>query len=146
MDNILDFVSKQVSSKEDSKKVLENVVAKLDESFAHFDWVGIYLIKDGKLVLGPYRGEPTPHKTIEISDGICGAAVREKSTIVVDDVKADPRYLACNIETKSEIVVPLFRDGEVVGEIDVDSHTSAAFTKRDSDLLEAIAESLAKKL
>ena len=146
MDNILKFVKKQVSSEDNTEKVLDNVVEKLNESFAHFDWVGIYLVKDGRLELGPYRGKPSPHEIIEASDGICGAAFREKSTIVVDDVMADPRYLACSINTKSEIVVPLISEGEVVGEIDIDSHTPAAFTKRDSDLLEAVAELLAERL
>ena len=78
-------------------------------------------------MLGPYLGKPSPHTRIPLNRGICGAAASQKATIIVDDVNADPRYLACSIETKSEIVVPIMRDGRVFGEIDIDSDRPAAF-------------------
>ena len=91
------------------------------------------------LVLGPFRGAPTEHTRIPIHQGICGAAVAQNQTVIVDDVHSDPRYLACSIETKSEIVVPIHAHGKVIGEIDIDSHDAAAFTTADRDFLEACA-------
>ncbi|HSC78233.1 MAG TPA: GAF domain-containing protein, partial [Candidatus Acidoferrales bacterium] len=96
-----------------------------------------------ELVLGPFVGAPSPHVRIPIGKGICGAAVAERQTVVVPDVNADPRYLACSIQTKSEIVVPIEHDGRILGEIDIDSHTSNAFTPDDRSLLEEIARRLA---
>ena len=94
---------------------------------------------DPMLVLGPYVGAETPHKRIPLNQGICGAAVTSRQTVVVDDVNADPRYLACSLETKSEIVVPIFVKGSVVGELDIDSHAPAAFTAQDRQLVERCA-------
>ena len=92
------------------------------------------------LVLGHFVGEPTPHIRIPIHQGICGAAVAQRETIIVDDVNADPRYLSCSIRTRSEIVVPIWVDGKVIGELDIDSHTTAAFTDADRSFLEQVAE------
>jgi len=91
------------------------------------------------LVLGAFVGEPTPHVRIPVTQGICGAAVACGETVVVDDVHADPRYLSCSIKTKSEIVVPISAHGKVIGEIDIDSHTPAAFTQSDRKFLEELA-------
>src|SRR5271169_53791 len=121
------------------------IVRRLRERLPHFDWVGFYMIEKGRmgedpmLVLGPYVGAETPHKRIPLNQGICGAAVSSGQTVVVDDVNADPRYLACSIETRSEIVAPLFVKGEVVGELDIDSHRPAAFTPEDRKLVEHCA-------
>ncbi|MBD3169703.1 MAG: GAF domain-containing protein [candidate division Zixibacteria bacterium] len=136
---IIEDIKAIISAGYEKDEALDRIVEKLKDEIPYYDWVGFYLIQDGKLKLGPYRGKPSPHEVIEISDGICGAAVRENSTIIVDDVNADPRYLACSIETKSEIVVPITRGNRVVGEIDIDSHTPAAFTDNDKELLEKIA-------
>lgn len=120
--------------------LLEAVVDFLHVTIPHYHWVGFYLIDDPEnLVLGPYRGKPTEHTRIPVAEGICGAAVREDATLVIDDVQADPRYLACSLETRSEIVVPLRRDGQVIGELDLDSDLPAAFTPADRDFLETIA-------
>ena len=91
------------------------------------------------LVLGPFVGNPTPHVRIPVSQGICGAAVAAGETVIVDDVGSDPRYLSCSIETKSEIVVPIYANGEVVGEIDIDSHDYGAFKQEDQIFLEEVA-------
>lgn len=122
------------------------IVGRLKERLAHYDWVGFYLIRTGKLpgeedmlVLGPYVGAPTPHTRIPLNKGICGAAASSGQTIVVDDVHSDPRYLSCSIQTKSEIVVPIRVRGKVVGELDVDSHTPAAFGDDDRRLCEHCA-------
>jgi len=111
-----------------------------------YTWVGIYELFGNELVLGPFRGKPSPHTHIPVGRGICGAAAAEKATIVIDDVNADPRYLACSLDTRSEIVVPIMRKGEVLGELDVDSDRPAAFGPEDKRLLETVAAVLAEKL
>ncbi len=121
------------------------IVGRLQQKLPHYDWVGFYKIEKGGvaegpvLILGPYVGAVTPHTRIPLNQGICGAAASSGRTVVVDDVNSDPRYLACSIETKSEIVVPIRVKGEVVGELDIDSHTPAAFTADDRQLVEHYA-------
>src|SRR5437660_12936144 len=91
------------------------------------------------LALGPFQGAMTPHTRIPLNQGICGAAASTGKTLVVDDVNSDPRYLACSTETKSEIVVPVFVNGKVAGELDIDSHFPAAFIPEDRELVEHCA-------
>jgi len=108
----------------------------------YYNWVGFYLLDPVDatvLVLGPFHGAPTDHVRIPVSEGICGAAVAQGETVIVDDVSADPRYLSCSIETKSEIVVPIRVGDEIVGEIDIDSHDLRAFGVDDQAFLEACA-------
>jgi L-methionine (R)-S-oxide reductase len=125
--------------------LMSTIVGRLQERLGYYDWVGFYMIEKGRLgedpmlVLGPYVGAVTQHTRIPLNKGICGAAVTSGHTVVVDDVNSDPRYLACSIETKSEIVVPIRVKGEVVGELDIDSHTPAAFTDDDRQLVEHCA-------
>jgi GAF domain-containing protein len=111
------------------------------------DWTGVYLM-DGPemLVLSHFIGAPTPHARIPLGAGICGAAARERSTIIVPDVGSDPRYLACSAQTRSEIVVPIMKDGVVLGEIDIDSNTPGAFGPEDRRALEEVAVLLAGRL
>ena len=123
---------------------LMNAVAELlHQKLVKYNWVGFYMIqKDGDqdiLVLGPFRGTMTPHTRIPLNQGICGAAASSGKTVVVDDVNNDPRYLACSLETRSEIVVPIFVNGKVVGELDIDSHFLAAFAPEDQKLCEHAA-------
>ncbi len=136
---------REVASAPDFKSRLPlEVVHILKHNYPHYDWVGIYVLDTpDELVLGPFLGKPSPHVRIKTDSGICGAAVVQESTIIVDDVNADPRYLACSLETKSEIVVPVFKGDKVVAEIDIDSHTPAAFTDADRRLLEQVAAILA---
>jgi GAF domain-containing protein len=125
--------------------LMSMIVGRLQEHLGHFNWAGFYMIEKGlpgeapMLVLGPFVGAETPHKRIALNQGICGAAVTQGQTVVVDDVNSDPRYLACSIDTKSEIVVPIFVNGSVVGELDIDSHTPAAFGPDDRRLVEHCA-------
>lgn len=125
--------------------LMGRIVLRLRQRLPHYNWVGFYLIEKGRpgeepmLVLGPYVGAETPHKRIPLNQGICGAAVSSGQTLVVDDVNSDPRYLACSLETKSEIVAPIFVKGSAVGELDIDSHTPAAFTDADRRLVEYCA-------
>jgi L-methionine (R)-S-oxide reductase len=123
--------------------LMKRVCVRLAE-LPDFNWVGFYLLAQEAchkvLLLGPYVGAPTPHIKIALNQGICGAAVSQGQTIIVDDVNADPRYLSCSLQTKSEIVVPIRVHGDIVGEIDIDSHIHAAFGPEQRQLVERCAE------
>ncbi len=125
---------------------LDKIAAALHENFPRYTGVYIYLLEGETLVLGPYRGRPTEHTHIPIGKGICGRAARVKHTVVVDDVNADAEYIACSLQTRSEIVVPILRGDEVLGEIDIDSDIPAAFDARDRAFLEEIARRVASKV
>jgi len=123
---------------------LQEAVEVLHDEVDHYSWVGIYLVEGDELVLGPWRGpNATEHVRIPVGQGVCGAAAATGETEIVDDVNADPRYLACFPSTRSEIVVPIAHDGRVVGEIDIDSDRPAAFGAEDRELLERVAVLLA---
>jgi GAF domain-containing protein len=136
----------QIASAPDRTAAMTRLVRTLAAHIPDYTWVGIYELRGGELHLGPYVGKPSPHMRIPLGRGICGAAATERQTIVVDDVNADPRYLACSLETQSEIVVPIMRDGTVLGEIDIDSDRKAAFGEADRRLLESLAAALAGKM
>ena len=145
----LTTVAEAAESVEDLMSI---IVGRLQERLSHYDWVGFYMIEKGRLgedpvlVLGPYVGAVTEHKRIPLNQGICGAAASTGHTLVIDDVSKDPRYLACSVETRSEIVVPIAVKGEVVGELDIDSHTPAAFTADDRQLVEHCARLVGRYL
>ena len=130
----------------DREGALTAVVQAVHESSASYDWTGIYLVDGDELVLHNFIGAPSPHTRIRIGEGICGAAAQEKQTVLVPDVSKDPRYLACSLETRSEIVAPITKLGYVLGEIDIDSHTPDAFGEQDQRLLEEVARKLAALL
>lgn len=144
--NTLKKVRAAIEAAPDSTDAMRAAVRLLKEDVPHYTWVGIYLLDGNELVLGPYVGKPSPHTRIPLGRGICGAAASEKATLVVDDVNADPRYLACSVETKSEIVVPILSGSDVLGEIDIDSDRPAAFGDADRELLKAVAEELRSRL
>lgn len=129
---------------------MEGVCRLLNERMLKYNWAGFYMLEPGTeppvLVLDAFVGAMTPHTRIPLNQGICGAAASSGKTIVVDDVRKDSRYLACSLETKSEIVVPIFVNGKVVGELDIDSHFAAAFGAEDQVLVQYCAEVVGKKL
>ncbi|MGH9370255.1 MAG: GAF domain-containing protein [Vicinamibacterales bacterium] len=145
-DDVLGEVRKAIDNEQDATRAIEATVATLRNRMPDYSWVGVYLLEGNELVLGPYVGKPSPHTHIPVGRGICGAAAAEKATIIVDDVNADPRYLACSLDTKSEIVVPIMRDGNVLGEIDIDSDRHAAFGDGDRQMLESVAGLVAERL
>ena len=145
-EDVLRHTLQAIDAQPDVERAMAGAVAALKAAVPDYTWVGIYLLVGNELVLGPYEGKPSPHTRIPLGRGICGAAAAEKQTIIVDDVNADPRYLACSVETRSEIVVPIIHQGEVLGEIDIDSDRTAAFGERDRTLLEAVAAHLAPRL
>lgn len=120
----------------------ESMCGALREWSPNYDWVGFYWLKSDHLQLGAWSGEQaTEHTRIPISEGICGAAIRESKTVIVDDVQKDERYLACFLSTRSEIVVPIFdKKNRMIGEIDIDSKQVSAFTDDDRMFLEALAK------
>jgi GAF domain-containing protein len=142
MDSLLARFRVLASTAYDLNALENGVVAAIADELPYCNWTGIYWldpIDAETLVLGAFVGEPTPHVRIPVTQGICGAAVASGETVMVDDVNADPRYLSCSIKTKSEIVVPIRAHGKVVGEIDIDSHTPAAFTEIDRGFVEEAA-------
>ena len=130
--------------------LMRGMVKLLHDRMLKYNWVGFYMLDPGAeppaLVLGAFEGAMTPHTRIPLNEGICGAAASSGHTVVVDDVNKDPRYLACSLETKSEIVVPIFVRGHVVGELDIDSHFPAAFTAEHQELVQYCAALVGKKL
>ena len=117
---------------------LANAAAALWEAFRFF-WVGSYLVKDAELVLGPFQG-PVACTRIAFGRGVCGAAWKERKTVIVPDVAQFPGHIVCNSRSRSEIVVPLFKHGEVHGVLDIDSNQPGAFDEIDAKYLEKIAE------
>jgi L-methionine (R)-S-oxide reductase len=117
-----------------AQELMSELVALLHKRMLKYNWVGFYMLE-----YGTHPRAMTPHTRIPLNKGVCGAAASTGKTIVVDDVSKDPRYLACSLETKSEIVVPVFVHGKVVGELDIDSHFPAAFTAADQQFVEYCA-------
>jgi GAF domain-containing protein len=158
---LVDDIRRELAGITDAHAAMTRTIEILKRERLHYTWAGIYLLEGDELVLGPYLGKPSPHTRIPLGRGICGAAASQRATIIVDDVNSDPRYLACSIDTRSEIVVPILRGGmsggvgpgdvapggmTVLGEIDIDSDTRAAFGPADRELLEAVAAIHSEKL
>jgi L-methionine (R)-S-oxide reductase len=130
-------------------RVMEYMAKRLHEEKARYNWVGFYLVDPadpGFLVVGPYVGSFTPNVRIPLNKGLCGAAASTGQTVVVDDVKKDPRYLAGSAMVVSEAVVPISVGGKLVGELDIESYFPATFTKPERDFVEACALIAAKAL
>jgi len=131
-------------------QLMDDITRLLFDKMLKYNWVGFYMLEPGAeppmLVLGHFQGAMTPHTRIPLNQGICGAAASSGKTVIVDDVRSDPRYLACSVETKSEIVVPVFAGGQVAGELDIDSHFPAAFGLEDRELVEYCAQLVGKRL
>lgn len=143
-------LARRAASSKSAHELMTKMVALLHENMLKYNWVGFYMLDETAqppmLVLGPFQGAMTPHTRIPLNQGICGAAASTGKTVVVDDVAKDSRYLACSLETKSEIVAPVFRKGKVVGELDIDSHFPAAFSGADREFVEYCAALVGKKL
>jgi L-methionine (R)-S-oxide reductase len=137
----LDAIERVVAGEPDSDEVLRQVVDLLHDRVSQYSWVGVYFVEGDQLALGPWRGPAaTEHVRIPIGQGVCGAAAASGVTEIVDDVNADPRYLACFLSTRSEIVVPISYEDIVVAEIDIDSDEPVAFGDDDRVFLERVAK------
>ena len=126
----------------------EAIVQWLDKEVSYYNWTGFYFMNDEKqqLEIGPYVGAYTDHTVIPYGRGICGQVAMSGKTFEVPNVHAQDNYLACSLATKSEIVVPIYKGENLVGQIDIDSHELDPFTQEDHDLLEAVANFVAQRL
>lgn len=148
---------------EDLKPRIENILSQQNLDINHrltevcdllqtqvdtYDWVGFYFKNGDKreLILKAFAGEPTDHNIIPFGKGICGQVAETNQNFVVDDVSAQDNYIACNIHVKSEVVIPLFVNGENIGQIDIDSNTIKAFSKEDEDFLTWVNAQVSKQL
>lgn len=134
------------SPKDNTQEKLQKVCQLLDQEISYFNWTGFYFRNGEKeeLILGPYVGAATDHTVIPFGKGICGQVAVSGETFVVPDVHDQDNYLSCSIDTKAEIVVPIFKDGKNIGQIDIDSHQLDPFTEEDQKLLEWLCEEVAK--
>ena len=148
MQEIRSNITAVLQSDQSTDNKLQGVCKLLQSQFEHYDWVGFYFADHDKrlLHLGPFAGDPTDHTTIPFGKGICGQVAESNSNFVVPDVEAQDNYIACSINVKSEIVVPLFKDGVNIGQIDIDSHMIDPFTEEDEKLLEWVNEQVAEIL
>ena len=149
IDQVRNEISTLANTAPTARALMQDICNLLRERMK-YNWVGFYMLEPGTqppaLVLETFVGAMTPHTRIPLHQGICGAAASSGKTIVVDDVTKDSRYLACSLETKSEIVVPIFVKKQVAGELDIDSHFAAAFGADDEALVQYCAEVVGKKL
>jgi GAF domain-containing protein len=140
---ILQFTENQLQqSKNNPIDKLNKICEHLRKNIDYYDWVGFYFHhqEKPKLILKAFAGAPTEHTEIPFGKGICGQVAESNANFRVDDVNDQKNYIACNIETKSELVVPLFVDGQNIGQIDIDSHQKNAFSTEDEELLKKINE------
>jgi putative methionine-R-sulfoxide reductase with GAF domain len=121
---------------------IDAAVQRLFDSEPTFDWVGVYAIGDDRLILGPFRGQPTEHTTIPLGEGVCGSVAVKGETEVVPDVRQRPGHIACSLSTRSEVVAPIIREGQVLGVLDIDSDTPDAFGEREIGLVEEVARAI----
>lgn len=137
-----------LESPQDTNVKLLKICQVLDREIPYYNWTGFYFKNGDKdeLALGPYVGAVTDHIIIPFGKGICGQVAVSGETFVVPDVKAQDNYLSCSIDTKAEIVVPIFKDGENIGQIDIDSHSIDPFTKEDEEMLKWLCDEVAKIL
>ena len=143
--NCIDIVNKYSSNK---TLVLEKICSLLKEKIDCYDWVGFYFIDENekKLILRSFAGKPTEHEEIPIGKGICGQVAKISKSLIINDVSNEKNYISCDIDVKSEIVVPLFVNGLNIGQIDVDSKKINAFDKNDENFLKQINELVSKNL
>jgi len=149
----LDFLTektREIANGElDKDEKLKAICKLLRDNVSHYDWVGFYFVdktRQNELILGPFEGEPTEHERIQFGRGVCGQAAQLKRTYVVQDVSKETNYLSCSPNVKSEIVIPIFKNGKIVGELDIDSHTLSAFTHQDEAFLRKICEIVSRLL
>jgi len=140
---IFDEVEAIVASATDRDSALLKICQVMEAKVDYFDWVGFYIVDpevERELFLGPYVGEETDHARIAFGTGICGQAAEREETFVIQDVSKEDNYLACSLSVKSEIVVPIFKEGTVVAELDIDSKVLEPFSEEDKIWTEKIAE------
>lgn len=142
--NYLESLKNRINANEDG--ILEIMCNELREMIPSYNWVGVYILNKGKLVLDSYAGEKTEHEQISLGDGLCSMAIMTNAIVNEPDVKSNGKYLACFPSTSSEIVVPIRHNGKAIGEIDIDSDAKNAFGEEDEAFLSDIAELISGKV
>ena len=140
---VIELVSDKIATRDEK---LKQICELLEQNISYYNWVGFYFRNGNKeeLLLGPYVGAPTDHTVIPFGKGICGQVAVSNQNFVVPDVAAQDNYIACSFTVKSEIVVPLFVNGENIGQIDIDSNDLDPFTAADERFLEFVNSEIAK--
>ncbi|MXV38869.1 GAF domain-containing protein [Flavobacteriaceae bacterium Ap0902] len=148
MRNLNKRIDTLLNANKGTNQKLQQLCKLLFDEVEHYNWVGFYFKNGDKneLKLGPYEGAATDHTIIPYGRGICGQVAESNETYVVQDVSAASNYLSCSIDTKAEIVVPIFKDGENIGQIDIDSHFKDSITPGDQEFLEELMIKVAKIL
>ena len=139
------FVKAQLKNETDTLANLANISAVINMYMDDINWVGFYLMKEGELLLGPFQGKPACNR-IEIGSGVCGTSVKERKTQMVDDVLALDNHIACDSASRSELVVPICKEGEVFGVLDIDSPSLSRFTDLEKTYMEELVAILEKSL
>lgn len=140
---LYDSMKALIDGEDDWTANMANVSALLYHHLENVNWVGFYLIREGELVLGPFQGKPACIR-IEIGSGVCGTVVQKRKSNVVEDVHKFDGHIACDPESNSEIVIPIFDDDEVIGLLDIDSPIKGNFDELDKKYLEKMTERLVK--
>ncbi|MGD0159574.1 MAG: GAF domain-containing protein [Candidatus Bathyarchaeia archaeon] len=148
-----EFLTKRIDEalkgEEDRDGKLRKVCRLLKDNVPYYNWVGFYIVDEkrrNELVLGPFEGERTEHTRIAFGRGICGQAAQIGRTFLVQDVSKEKNYLSCSTNVKSEIVVPIFKNKKVIGELDIDSHALSPFTNQDEAFLKRVSEMVSRIL
>jgi GAF domain-containing protein len=139
--DLLAEVERIVAEAADRDSALQAICDLLEQRVEHYDWVGFYIADNATstLALGPFAGSPTEHVRIAFGQGVCGQAAERREPFVVQDVSKESNYLSCSADVRSEVVLPIVRGGELLGEIDIDSHALSPFTDADRAFLERVA-------
>ncbi|MFQ5978385.1 MAG: GAF domain-containing protein [Candidatus Heimdallarchaeota archaeon] len=145
LEKVLSGLTTRIKKTRSQREIYELVVDSFS-ALSHFNWTGIYLVDGEELKLEYYKGKPTDHVRIPKGRGVCGSAWLEGRNIIVNDVRNIENYLACSLETRSEIVVLLRKDGQIIGQIDVDSDQVAAFSSEDELALQQAATLVAERI
>jgi len=146
-DDLLRRIQSTLEGDGDRDRKLAQICRLLADEIKYYDWVGFYFVDpkhERELYLGPYVGEPTEHNHIPFGKGICGQAAATGKSFLVDDVTAEGNYLACSLKVKAEIVVPMFKNKIMIGQIDIDSHTAGVFDDTDRRFLEQVCAEVSR--
>lgn len=144
----LELIQSILQKDQAENHILEEICQAINENLEHYNWVGFYFMNHAtrKLHLGPYVGAPTDHTIIDFGKGICGQVALSGDTFISADVNAEANYIACSIDVKSEIVVPMYQGEKLIGQIDIDSHKVNRFSEEDEQFLNAVNQSIVNAL
>lgn len=145
--SLLDAISKEMDATNPGKSLLR-ICESLNQNVKTFDWVGFYILNHKKrtLHLGPFVGEATDHTIITFGKGICGQVADSGETYIAEDINEESNYIACSLKVKSEIVCPIYHGEKLIGQLDIDSHSTNPFGKEEKIFLESLCSEIGKKI